>query len=126
MSGFRKFRARVDVPGEYIERGTSYPDWDNLADSWTTRPGYFQPGASEEDLARGDADRIAATFLLRDGRRIPEGSKLTVRGDQYRVIGRPEHWPSPTGALDHQRVRLEAWEVRSYGVSYGAGGAEAR
>lgn len=109
---FARDRAKVEVPGSYEERGTRYDDWDDIADTWSTRPGIFQPGASEEDRMRGDADKIAATFMVQDPRPIPGNARLTLRGNTYQVIGDAEQWPSPTGALDHQRVVLEQWKAR--------------
>lgn len=112
FGGWKRERARVEVPGTYTERGTVYEDWDVIADSWDTAPGIYSPGPAAEDATRGDVDKIAATFLVLDPRPIPAEARLTIRGRQYAVIGDAEDWPSPTGALDHQRVVLEKWTVR--------------
>lgn len=108
-------RALVEVPGTFTERGTAYDDWDELAESWTTTPGSFQPSPSAKDLVRGAVDKIAGVFYVRDRRLIPGNARLTIRGRVYGVQGDAEDWQSPTGRTTHQRVVLEAWEVRGRG-----------
>lgn len=113
FGGWRKDVALVEVPSTHEARGTTYTDWDEVAETWKTRPGVYSPGAAQEDLMRGDADKIAGTFLVQDPRPIPGNARLTIRGRQYGVVGDAEDWTSPTGRLDHQRVVLEAWRVRA-------------
>ena len=113
---FRKFRARVEVPATYTERGSTYDDWDaDPLESWDTRPGYWQPGQPVEENSRGDVQKIAGTFVVQDSRPLPGNARVTILGRQYGVQGDAEDWRSPTGGLDHQRVILESWEVRARG-----------
>ena len=109
LPSFMNKKIRVTVPGTYEERGTVYADLDNPADEFTVF-GCFNPGPSAEDIARGDHVRVAGVFYVRPGRPIPPGSRLKYRGTEYRLIGAPEFWESPTGAVTHQKAVVEVWE----------------
>lgn len=103
-------RATVTVPGVYVERGTEYPDWDNVT-TFELR-GLFEAGLGDVDPA-AYAVEVTGTFLARGSRVVPQRARVDVDGfGTFGLAADGLRWRSPTGALSHVQLVLTTWEVR--------------
>lgn len=104
-------RATVTVPGEYTERGSVYPDWDNVAGTYELR-GVFEPGPGDVD-PDAYAVKVAGTFLARGSRIVPQSARVDVAGvGVFGLAADGMPWRSPTGSVSHVQLVLTRWEVR--------------
>lgn len=104
-------RATVTVPGEYEERGSVFPDWDNPAAQFELR-GLFEPGAGDVDPA-AYAVEVTGLFRARGSRAVPQSARVDVPGEgTFGLAADGQRWRSPTGAVSHVLLVLTKWEVR--------------
>lgn len=104
-------RATVIVPGEFTERGSVYPDWDNPESVFELR-GLFEPGLGDVDPA-AYAVEVQGTFRARGSRVIPQKARVDVLGEGvFGLAADGLRWRSPTGAVSHVQLVLTKWEVR--------------
>ena len=103
--------ATVTVPGEYTERGSTFPDWDNPAAQFTLR-GLYEPGPGDTDPA-AYAVRVTGTFRARGQRPVPASARVDIPDvGTFGLAGDGQVWRSPTGSLSHVVLPLTVWEAR--------------
>lgn len=104
-------RATVTVPGEYTERGSVYPDWDNPVETFPLK-GLFEAGPGDVDPDAYSV-QVTGTFLARGSRAVPQSARVDVEGfGTFGLASDGQRWRSPTGALSHVQLVLTRWEVR--------------
>lgn len=89
-------------------RGTKERDWSNCT-SHVVNGCSFQPSAASLGLDIREAVSSDAVLYAPWDADIRAADRIQYRGRTYVAMGDPLPWESPTGALDHSVVNLEAW-----------------
>lgn len=104
-------RATVTVPSEYVDRGTTFWDWDNPAEVFTLT-GLFEAGPGDVDPG-AYAVEVTGTFRARGSRAVPQQARVDVEGvGVFGLAADGQRWRSPTGAVSHVQLVLTRWEAR--------------
>lgn len=109
LSFFNKTITRLR-PGTITERGTAYPDWENVTELQINNCVMTWQGTSLSQDGRvmgiSDSKMLYAPLDadIKEGDRIRYGSKV------YEIDGDPMDWESPTGTLDHLEIPLKRYE----------------
>lgn len=95
-------------PSLVKDHGSWVADWDNAPEvpitGWS-----LQPGASAEDLANRQAERVDWTAIGPYDADVQAGDKVRLPAGDYSVIGEPERWKSPTGLVSSTKLLLSRW-----------------
>ncbi len=91
-----------------MDHGSPVRDWSNAAGlviaGWT-----IQPGAGPEDLDHREAVRVDWTAIGPFDADVAATDKVRLPSGDYAVIGEPERWKSPTGAISSTKILLQKW-----------------
>lgn len=94
-------------PATRVVNGRTVPDWDAPPVSELVIPGWtVQPGDMSEDLANRSNQTARYSAIGPADADIMATDGIRYDGVLYQVDGGPQHWPSPTTALDHTFLRL--------------------
>lgn len=96
-------------PGTIERRGSIEPDWKN-SNALDISGCSIQPATtslSQDGRVLGIAD--AYTCYFPPGSDVAAGDKIRYNGADYKVIGEPRVWKSPTGRTSNLQVQIERW-----------------
>lgn len=93
-------------PATRVVNGRTVPDWGAAADELTIPGWTVQPGDMSEDLVNRSNQTARYSAIGPAGADIKGLDAVRYQGVLYQVDGGPQHWPSPTGGLDHTFLRL--------------------
>lgn len=89
-------------------RGTFERDWSSYS-THDVNGCSFQPSAASLGLDMREAVSADAVLYAPEDADIQAGDRVQYRGRTYVAMGDPMVWESPTGAVSHSVVNLEAW-----------------
>lgn len=96
-------------PGTIERRGSTEPDWTN-SNALSISGCSVQPATtslSQDGRVLGIDD--AYTCYFPPGSDVAAGDKIRYNGEDYKVIGEPRAWKSPTGRVSNLQVQIERW-----------------
>lgn len=89
-------------------RGTSIRDW-TAAETFEVSGCSFQPVSMSLDMSERENVRADAVLYAPLDAGIKAADRVSYFGNTYSVMGNPMIWESPTGAVSHLQIELEAW-----------------
>ena len=89
-------------------RGSKIRDWTN-AESFEVSGCSFQPVSMSLNIEERENVRADAVLYAPLDADIKAADRITYFGNVYSVMGNPMIWESPTGAVSHLQIDLEAW-----------------
>jgi len=96
-------------PGTIDRRGSKEPDWTN-PNSLDIPGCSIQPAQttlSQDGRVLGISEGWTAYFP--PGADVLAGDKIRWDGEDYKIIGKPRAWTSPTGKVSSLQAQLERW-----------------
>lgn len=90
--------------------GNSVPDWSLPADAVWIGGCSVQPAATQENLANRDTVLDEFTVYAPRFADIGPLDRIQWQGGDYEVVGQPNAWDSPTGAVSHIQFNMRRWK----------------
>ncbi len=95
--------------GTIVERGTTYPDWNNPSTLSISGCSMQPSGTSLSQDGRIQGITDGYTCYMPPGSDVQAGDRIGYNGNVYTINGEPRVWRSPTDMVSSIVLYLERW-----------------